>query len=373
VLVTAGLVLEKSDGVSQVIAGSGITYRYVVTVANDGPSLARNVVVTDTWPAGFERLLVDPSQGNCVPLAGSDDFTCGLGNLAVGASAMITASYTVPVVTPAGTYINTVEAGSADGATGSASDVNTVILHADLSLTIADYPDPVVSGRWITYTMQVANSGPVNAVGVQVTDALPVGFTFTAAGSSPECSLVAGTVSCNLGNLASGASRQVLIKAQVSTSVAGVVNNQVLVGSNLIDPDETDNLAEASTVVLDQIIPSVTWVSPVGDEGEMNVVCQYVRLEANATDNHEVYRVRFRRWVVDLSLPGGGLFMDIASDYAAPYTSIFYTCNLQMGWNQIYANAYDTAGNVSDRKRILLYKSSNDIFFSNIFLPMMIK
>ena len=58
---SANLRILKSDGLSQVTAGDGITHRYAITVTNSGPSLASSVIVTDTWPVGFTRGAVSKS------------------------------------------------------------------------------------------------------------------------------------------------------------------------------------------------------------------------------------------------------------------------------------------------------------------------
>ena len=62
-------------------------------VGNAGPSTARDVVVTDRWPAGFTQFLetLSSTTGRCVGVGG--DFTCSLGDLAVGNVTTITVRY----------------------------------------------------------------------------------------------------------------------------------------------------------------------------------------------------------------------------------------------------------------------------------------
>ena len=75
---SADLSVTKSDGVSSVTAGDGITRTYTITVANGGPSDATSVMLSDTWPAGFTRSgAPTASQGTC---SGSPSFTCTLGD-----------------------------------------------------------------------------------------------------------------------------------------------------------------------------------------------------------------------------------------------------------------------------------------------------
>ena len=53
VATSADLSVTKSDGVTSVTAGDGVTYTYTITVSNGGPSTRTDVSFTDTWPAGF--------------------------------------------------------------------------------------------------------------------------------------------------------------------------------------------------------------------------------------------------------------------------------------------------------------------------------
>ncbi|MBT8440150.1 MAG: DUF11 domain-containing protein, partial [Gammaproteobacteria bacterium] len=129
----ADLSITKDDGVTQVIAGDGVTYTYTITVDNSGPSDADNVTVTeDSFPAGFTMGTVTPSQGT------STGFPYNLGTIASGGQATITVEYTVPSDTQAGPQTNTVSVTSdepdpnADNNTD--SDTNEVLTDINLSI-----------------------------------------------------------------------------------------------------------------------------------------------------------------------------------------------------------------------------------------------
>lgn len=64
----------------------------------------------------------------------------------------------------------------------------------------------------VTYTVTIRNGGPVAAEGVIITDTLPVGADFVSA--SAGCTESSGTVTCNIGTVASGAqlSRQITVE-----------------------------------------------------------------------------------------------------------------------------------------------------------------
>jgi uncharacterized repeat protein (TIGR01451 family) len=118
---------------------------------------------------------------------------------------------------------------------------------ADLAVTKVDDPDPVNMGETLTYTINVVNNGPDTAIGAVLTDTLPPGVTFVSA--SVGCVEAAGTVTCNLGDLASAATATVEIVV-TAPSVAGAITNQVVVASETDDPDLLNNTATAVTDVI---------------------------------------------------------------------------------------------------------------------------
>jgi uncharacterized repeat protein (TIGR01451 family) len=133
---------------------------------------------------------------------------------------------------------------------GDTNSVNDVYVSdrrpaADLSITKADAPDPVAPRGTLTYTLVAANSGPNDAPGTHVVDVLPAGVAFV--GASAGCVQSAGTVDCDLGTLASGASTDITI--QVTPKAKGTIVNTARIGSSAPDPDRTDNTATAATTV----------------------------------------------------------------------------------------------------------------------------
>lgn len=78
------LAITKSDDPDPVSVGGELTY--AITVTNNGPNQATNVVVTDDLPAGvtFER--ANASQGSCT---GTGPVTCNLGTIPSGSAAAV--------------------------------------------------------------------------------------------------------------------------------------------------------------------------------------------------------------------------------------------------------------------------------------------
>ena len=252
----ANLAITKTDAPDPVAVGSPLTY--TLTATNNGPSPATGVTVTDTLPANVTFVSATPSQGTCTQAGGT--VTCPLGALASGASATVTIQVTPTAAAGGTTLTNTaqVTANEADPnpANNTATATTAVTPAADLAvLSKTDNPDPVPSSSTLTYTITVANFGPSAADNVQVTDPLPPGTFFSSAttsqGSCPSTPPVGtnGTVTCNLGTMASGGTATVTIVVQTGCiTTPATRTNTATVSSPTLDPNPGNNTASQTTV-----------------------------------------------------------------------------------------------------------------------------
>jgi uncharacterized repeat protein (TIGR01451 family) len=227
----ADLSLSKVDTPDPVDAGGILTY--TLTIVNSGFITDTAVILTDTLPAEVTFVSAASSQGTCAETGGT--VTCDLGDLAVQAQVAVTLTVTADLP---GRITNQAQV------TGSQPEFSTfnnddevqttVQADFDLSITKSDYPDPVNVGEDLTYSLLVANNGRTAATGVIVTDILPAGATFVSATPSQgTCSEAGGTVTCNLGNLASGWYAEVEVVVIYDTPAQ--VTNQAQVASNETD------------------------------------------------------------------------------------------------------------------------------------------
>lgn len=116
---------------------------------------------------------------------------------------------------------------------------------ADLAISKADHPDPVIPGNPLTYTIAVTNTGPSDATGVVVTDILPLTVAFASSSASQGTCSGISTITCDLGNINNGASATVTIL--VTPTASGTFTNTASVTSRVTDPNMANNSATAST------------------------------------------------------------------------------------------------------------------------------
>lgn len=236
------LLFEKT-GPSQAYVGDKIEYLLTVTNVQDPdrPGLtAQNVEMSDLLPQNLEF----------VSATGDYDYNpttrlivWSVGSLAPGESK--SESVRVRVNGPGNQEI--INSGAALGAgvfevdnLNNTSTATTFVLAASTDLSIAKSgPDTLSAGQTATYSFTVANAGPDDASEVRVTDVLPEGLSFESNGSDPACSSAGQTVTCDVGNLAAGQEKEILLVVSVADDVEHlkqVVNAAGVSGAD----DETD-------------------------------------------------------------------------------------------------------------------------------------
>jgi uncharacterized repeat protein (TIGR01451 family) len=119
----------------------------------------------------------------------------------------------------------------------------------DLSLHGADTPDPVRAGQSLRYTLTARNDGPSPATGVTVVDRLPAGAAFVSAQSTQgECARTGRRLTCDVGELASGASARVTVVVRAPRKPGRIVSTAT-VSSDVEDTDAADNRVQLRTTV----------------------------------------------------------------------------------------------------------------------------
>ena len=271
---TADLSVTVTDGVTTVNAGTSVTCTIVVT--NGGPGNVTGAVVSDNFPAIFTGVTFTATQ-----TGGASGFTAsGSGNInntvTMPAGSVITYRATGTISPSAnGTLVDTATV-TAPGdvpdpnlANNIATDIDTIVLSADLKVTVTDGKSTVNSGTAVTYTIVVTNNGPGNVPGAPVSDNFPAVFTgmsftatdtggasgFTASGSGnindtvtmPSGSVITYTAA---GTISPSAPSGSLSDTATVTAPSGVTDNN-LTNNSATDTDTLTLQADLKVTVTD--------------------------------------------------------------------------------------------------------------------------
>ena len=232
---SADLSIVKTVDNPNATVGSNVIF--TITVINNGPGNATNVVATDNLPTGYSFVSASASLGTWnSPL-------WSIGNLANGASE--TLSITAKV-NSSGIYTNTanVTANEPDPNLSNNNDEVSIaqIPITDLAITKTVDVSSANIGSDVVFTLTVTNNGPNDATGVIVTDKIPLGYTFVSDNASGAYNSVTGI--WTIGNLVNGANASIEITATLNRSKNYL--NIAKVSGNETDTNLENNEASAS-------------------------------------------------------------------------------------------------------------------------------
>ncbi|AWK06841.1 hypothetical protein HYN56_22470 [Flavobacterium crocinum] len=274
VIPQADLVVTKTDNKEKYVPGTNSVY--TITVKNNGPSTATNVVVLDditdpileaatTWTAvGTGGTILSNTNGTGDINAGN----ATISSINVGE----TVTYTVTIAVPSnytGQIVNTASATSAvqdpNVNNNSQTDIDTVNALAEIELTKAiATAAPHRIGDNVEFLITAVNNGPSDATGINIVDKLPSGYTLVSATPS------SGTYNAsnglwNLGGLTNTSNATLTVIARINatgnyTNVAEVTKVDQLDPNGVIHGNNTPNEIDQSdvTVVPVKIVDLVT-------------------------------------------------------------------------------------------------------------------
>ena len=254
------LSIAKSHG--GVTFTRGTTAAYTLALSNVSPLGATSglVTVNDTLPLGISPTAASGTGWTC-SVSGQTVSCTRSNSLAPGASyPSITVSANVSQSAPA-TLTNTgVVSGGGDVSplNDTSTDVANVASAADMSVTDAGSPTPVVAaGANITYTQVVTNNGPSAADNATVVASIPANTTLASIVAPAGWSCVntavgaTGNVVCTsvaMAALTSGTLTMV-VKVNNGTPNGTVIAETVSVASSAFDPNSANNTATVTTIV----------------------------------------------------------------------------------------------------------------------------
>ncbi|HEY7044610.1 MAG TPA: hypothetical protein VH419_13150 [Nocardioidaceae bacterium] len=256
VVLVADLKMTKTLLTDPIVAGEPVTYR--LTVENQGPSTAPNVLVSD--PLANNVTLTGAPPG-CDATQGEEHQTilaCRLTTLAVGESASATITVT-PSPDATGDLTNAATAGA--DSLDPAPDDNTSTVTApitsevDLAVRITG-PAKVQAGGTADFHIGYSNRGPSNATDVVITDTLPAGLTVP--NPPAGCTISGRTLTCNVGALVAGASGSLDLTVAVDASLKGGAR---LIQTVTISADQTDVNPDNDTASISSTVGRATDVA----------------------------------------------------------------------------------------------------------------
>ena len=254
-------IAKVANPAGPVSAGDSIGFD--ITVTNTGTGTALNVAVNDPLPTGVNWTLGTVSGGASCSITGAvGSQTVGCTKATLAASASFSAHISGPT-DPAdcGVVSNTASVSTSNDGTDQATATVTVQCP---DVTVVKTPDggDVNAGSTATFTIVVSNLGPGIARNVTLTDELPSGVDWTE--DSLACSITGPvgdeTLSCNFGDMASGASATVHVSGLTdaqdcgripNTATVGATNEAAAQGANNSDSGAIDVLCADITIVKD--------------------------------------------------------------------------------------------------------------------------
>ncbi len=247
--------LSVNKTVDTVTADVGDTVVFTIQVTNSGPADATGVALTDADLAGADYTNVavvgTPSQGTYV--VGTGVWT--IGALAAGNSATINIQADLAATPPLTNIAEITAADQTDvdstpnNGVPTEDDEDSAVISgpgtpvADLSTSKSVNDSTVSVGDTVVFTLEVTNSGPSDATGVELTDSDLAGSDYTnvqVSGTPSQGTFDTTTGVWTIGALAVGATATVDIQAEVAASPP-LTNSAEITASDQLDPDSTPN------------------------------------------------------------------------------------------------------------------------------------
>jgi hypothetical protein len=149
----------------------------------------------------------------------------------------------------------------------------------------------------------------------------------------------------------------ILISSDTTESYASSISVTALaMGSNELSAEAYDTAGNSSAESIfiervpppDTVAPTVQWTVPVGNDETFQASEGAINLRVTATDDRDVARVAFLRFDSDLDD-----WVLISADTSGPYAATIDVSALDMGSNELAADAYDAAGNVGSESIVI--------------------
>lgn len=246
--------LEVFKTVDNASPAEGDTINYRVTVVNNGPTNATNVIISDAMPSGVSYDSYIASQGIYKTTGGTAN-QWAVGSVFNNNSAYITFTATVDAATTGDTITNVANVLSADQGdfdnTNNSASAAIVVGSTDLYVTKSVDLATATLYDTLTYTISVFNNSSSNtATGIVIEDQLPALLNYSSySATSGTFNNVSGF--WNVSSLAGGATATLTLVANADGASCGwtLTNTASLYAVDVADPNSLNNSADASTLI----------------------------------------------------------------------------------------------------------------------------
>ncbi|MGH2418288.1 MAG: hypothetical protein ACRDFY_08125, partial [Candidatus Limnocylindria bacterium] len=219
---------------------------FVATVTNGGPFDATSVELDVSLPFNYTSITCSADAGGVCAGTGSNR-TVSFATLASGATANATFTVGTPASAAHGVPYGataSVSAAEADPAPANDADSASVTISnsADLAVSASQDRDKAKTGQVVRQTFVVTNGGPGAAGSVVLDETLPDGLDMVGVSPALACDSSVDGIHCDLGTLASGATRTVTVDVRVAVGGARLVSTATVSSPNH-DPVATNDSA----------------------------------------------------------------------------------------------------------------------------------
>ena len=256
---TADLSISKTDGLASINPGASTTYSIVVT--NPATSAVSDVAVADTFPATLTCTwtCAASSGGSCQSASGSGNIATTTNSIAGNNGTLTFTAACALNATATGSLVNTATvtyANDGNASNNSATDTNSIVPRADLSISKTDGIASINAGANTTYTITVTNPASAAVSNVSVSDTFAPTLTCSwtcAASSGGACQSASGS-----GNIATTTNSIAANNGTLTFAAACALNATAtgsLVNTATVAYGNDNNSANDSATDTNSIVP----------------------------------------------------------------------------------------------------------------------
>ena len=210
---------------------------YTITISNNGPFDATDVIVVDEFDTNLLSLVSATLDGETIDFINN----CTIDSIPNGNSRIIVLTFEV---INNGTIVNNVSVGSSEFETDESDNIvsdDSVYANplVDLSISISADKEVLIIGDTVAYTITVTNNGPSNATDVVVSDTIPEGMNV----SSSDANYIGNGV-WNISSIGVGSENAVTLTLYATANALGSLSNEINVISNEYDSNVANNKAD---------------------------------------------------------------------------------------------------------------------------------